>query len=195
MFGRSRPGDDDMAAFICDEAPGLLRRARLLTADPHLAEDLTQETLTTVVAKWPRVQRLDDRVPYTHRILLNTFIDWSRRRSFSERPSETITDGSTATDGLDGISVDLARVSTLPPEHRAVVVMRYYDDLPVADVAAALGRSEAWVRQVSHRTTGQLRDSSHLADEPDVPVPHDPVTQAPEHAAGRTPVLRPSAVS
>lgn len=176
MFGRSRPGDDDMAAFICDEAPGLLRRARLLTADPHLAEDLTQETLTTVVAKWPRVQRLDDRVAY-------------------ERPSETITDGSTATDGLDGTSVDLARVSALPPEHRAVVVMRYYDDLPVADVAAALGRSEAWVRQVSHRTTGQLRDSSHLADEPDVPVPHDPVTQAPEHAAGRTPVLRPSDVS
>lgn len=161
----------ELEAFVRDAAPRLLRRARLLTRDPYLAEDLTQETLTKVVVGWRRISRTDDPVTYVNRTLVNTFISWSRRRSFHEVPHE-VADLDAAGDSPDADTLDLARaLADLPPEHRAALVLRYHDDLSVADVAAALGRSDDWVRQVCHRATRRLRSSSHLAPASTAPSP------------------------
>lgn len=153
----------DLAGEIGD---GLFRRALLLTADWQAAEDLVQETFSRVYAQWSRVRRDGSPAGYAYTTLYRLAIDRRRRRSFGEKPTETLPERSGEHDPeLRSVQyLDLlGALSSLAPDERFVVVARYLDDLPVADVAAAVHRTEAWVRTTSSRALKRLRDHPALA--------------------------------
>jgi RNA polymerase sigma-70 factor (sigma-E family) len=151
-------------AYIEAALPRLMGAALALTGHRHDAEDLVQETLAKVILKWGSVEGADNPDAYVRRAMVNTFISGKRRRSSTELVShDTVTDERRvrATAGHDS---DLAArdhmwrlLATLPPRQRAVMVLRYYDDLPDARIAEVLGCSAVSVRVAAHRALGSLR--------------------------------------
>lgn len=155
--------DEEFCELAEQITAGLYRRALLVTRDPQLAEDLTQETLTKLYVNFRRVRREDNPRGYAFTILYRLAIDRSRRRSSTELPSDDLPEAGSDADTTE-LRLDLARaLAQLDPELRALVVARYIDDLPVRQVAAMFGRSEGWVRTTASRTLATLRTSPALA--------------------------------
>lgn len=119
----------------------LVRSAMLLGCPPAEAEDVVQSALTRCYQNWRQVRRADSPHAYVHRVLVNTFIDRTRRRSYGEMPvAEPVRSDAVgrATD-LD-LRMDLeGALRALPEAQRIVVVMRYYLDLSERETADALG--------------------------------------------------------
>lgn len=150
---------EDFTAFV--EAVGwrIQRAAFLLTGDRHLAEDLTQATLTKVFSAWRRVK--GDPFAYAYRTLSNTYISHRRLRRNSEHPVDWTEDRADeaavqAADPTTRVDVVVA-LGALTPLDRGIVVLRYLEDLSVADTASYLGLSENVVRVRSHRALRKLR--------------------------------------
>ena len=158
------------ADFVSASSPRLLRTAYLLTHDRHSAEDLLQSTLAKTWVAWPRID--GDPEPYVRRILATTYVSWWRRRSSHEKPTDQMLE--TAAESPDADErVDLwAALGRLPRRQRAVVVLRYWDDLPEAEVARALGCSIGTVKSQSSKALAKLRIDPGLTspDEPIAPV-------------------------
>ncbi|MER7280243.1 SigE family RNA polymerase sigma factor [Dactylosporangium sp. NPDC000244] len=147
----------------------LVRLARLLVRDRHLAEDLVQEVLGRAYVRWDRVSRADDIDVYVRRMLVNRHISWRRRRSSSEVATDAFGDLAAATDiGAEAAerSAAWALIADLPPKQRATIVLRYYEDLDDATIACILGCSQATVRSQSMRALATLR--RQLADREEV---------------------------
>ncbi|WP_040284490.1 sigma-70 family RNA polymerase sigma factor [Tessaracoccus massiliensis] len=150
-------------AWARHASPGLFRRARLLTPDWHAAQDLLQETLTQLFVKWDRVDLGNQPEAYARTTMFHLFVSRRRRRSSHELASDDLPELISPTADASA-RIDLARaLADLKPTERAVIVARYVDDLPVADVARLVGRSEAWVRQTASRTLTRMRTSPHFA--------------------------------
>lgn len=144
----------------------LLRTAVLLSGDWQQAEDLVQTALTKLYVRghW---RRLEHPLAYLRKIVVNEFISLRRLRSSGELPVEEIREHSYGAwrEPDSALRVDLFRaLAELAVTDRAVVVLRYWDDLSVAETAAVVGLSPGAVRVRSHRVLGQLRLS--LADAP-----------------------------
>jgi RNA polymerase sigma-70 factor (sigma-E family) len=145
--------------FVETRSPGLLRTAYLLTGDRGLAEDAVQATLGRVYVSWDRIRALEAADAYTRRALVREVSSWRRRRRVThvltaqvpERPTSSTPD---ASEDRDEIRNALLR---LPPRQRAVVVLRYFDDLAEADVASLLGISTGAVKQHTSRALARLR--------------------------------------
>lgn len=160
--------EQEFAEFALARAPHLHRAAWLLCGDTHRAEDLVQETLTKVYTRWMRRigKPIDNPAAYAQTVLVNTFISTRRRRSEHEQPLEVLpepatTDSDTSTAEL---RVVLARaLATLEPLDRAVLVLRYLDDVSVAETADRLGLSQGAVRNRSLRALTRLRESPGLS--------------------------------
>ncbi|GAB3864814.1 SigE family RNA polymerase sigma factor [Nocardioides maradonensis] len=151
--------DDEFTTFVWETGTRLHRAALLLTGDHHLAEDLTQATYAKVFASWRRVRATDNPFGYARATLLNTYLSHRRLRRNSERPSDlSAEDGGTvaAVDPADRLDL-LAALATLDPLDRAVVVLRYWDDRSVSDVALDLGLTETTVRTRARRALQRLR--------------------------------------
>lgn len=132
---------DTFAEFVRARSSRLLRTAYLLTHDWALAEDLLQTSLVKAWGAWRRID--DDPEPYVRRILVNTYATWWRRRWRVEQPTETlpestVDDQHSALDARDEIWRALGR---LPRRQRAVLVLRYFEDLTEAQTADVLGVS------------------------------------------------------
>ena len=149
---------DDFDAFVVARSPALLRTAVLLCAgDRHAAEDLLQQALLRLARHWKRELASPD--AYVRRSLVNLARD--RHRRFSRRPRETswpehlpaepVTVGLTPYDDL------VAALAELPARQRATLVLRFWDDLSVADTAAALGCSPGTVKSNTNRGLSRLR--------------------------------------
>ena len=143
--------------FVRTRSGALLRVAYLLTGDRHAAEDLLQEVLEQMYVRWRRVQASPE--AYARRALINRSINrWRRRR---RRPEQTLDDHDVVTrDHADDVALRRAVVEALhdlPARQRAAVVLRYLEDLPTADVAAALGCSEGTVKSHASRGLARLR--------------------------------------
>jgi RNA polymerase sigma-70 factor (sigma-E family) len=143
---------DDFDRFVADSANGLLRTAYLIVWDVPEAEDLLQETLLKVAKRWPKVSRMDHPVAYARRILVNLALAEGPRRS-RRRAELSAAQGEepaapTAIDAHDDLYAALA---ALPPRQRAVLVLRYFLDLPEAEVAAALQCSLGTVKSTTSR--------------------------------------------
>lgn len=154
------PAEDYVNAAL----PRLMGAALALTGHRHDAEDLVQETLAKVVLKWRSVEEADNPDAYVRRAMVNTFISGRRRRSSTELVShEAVTDERRVSERVGHDSELAARdhmwrlLATLPPRQRAVLVLRYYDDLPDAQIAEVLGCSAVSVRVAAHRAMGTLR--------------------------------------
>jgi RNA polymerase sigma-70 factor (sigma-E family) len=151
--------DDEFTAYVAARARLLRRSAYLLCGDWHRAEDLTQSALTKVYLAWSRVSRADNVDGYVRTVLVRTYLDEERRRWRKEQPTG---------DSLDGVGPDpsgraddrldlLAALATLPPKQRAAVVLRCWEDLPIATVAQALDCSEGTVKSQTSRGLAALR--------------------------------------
>jgi RNA polymerase sigma-70 factor (sigma-E family) len=126
--------------FVVSRSPRLLRTAYLLTNDWALAEDLLQTALARAWEAWRRIN--GDPEPYVRRILVNAYTSWWRRRWTGERPTADLPEPPTGgepqsvVDERDAVWQALAR---LPRRQRAVLVLRYFEDLSELEIAEALG--------------------------------------------------------
>ncbi|MEU6424385.1 SigE family RNA polymerase sigma factor [Microbispora sp. NPDC046973] len=148
--------DDTFDDFVRARGGALYRYAYVLTGDADDAADLVQEALLRLGDSWRRVVRKDDPEGYVRTIMARQHISWWRRRRrerlVADAPEAAYTDVR-----LDGDSGLWAEVAGLPPKQRAVLVLRYYEDLPDARIARILGISEGTVRSQAARALGKLR--------------------------------------
>ena len=144
-------------AFVHATAGSMHRTAVLLCGDHHLAEDLTQTSYAKVFASWRRVASADDPVAYTRQILVRTFLSHRRLRRTSERPVDALPEASGATED-PSLRLDLlAALQSLSADDRAVLVLRFWEDLSVAESARLLGTSDAACRQRTARALARIR--------------------------------------
>ena len=149
--------DEEFSEFVHGAWPGLYRTAYLLLGDPGLAEDLVQTALAKTYAAWPKVRDVQAAPGYARTTLLNTAASWFRRRSWrNELPTEHLPDPGRENDPSDRPAV-LNALGLLPPRQRAVVVLRFYEDLSVAETAHALGCSEGTVKSQTSKALDTLR--------------------------------------
>lgn len=155
--------DEEQAAFTRwagDRQLALLRTAVLLTGDHHRAEDLVQEALTQVAVRW---RRLRDQSPeaYARQVIVRGNISWWRkhRRELVDGAEHVVpvVSGEHAADRR--LLLDHA-LAALTPRQRAVVVLRYFDDLPERDTAEALGVSVGTVKSQTHLALRRLREAA-----------------------------------
>ncbi|WP_433350790.1 SigE family RNA polymerase sigma factor [Microtetraspora malaysiensis] len=152
--------------FVSESSPALMRLGFLLTGgDQHFAEDLVQTALVKALAKWSRI---DDPGAYVRQIMYRQRISWWRA---DRRRRETIVAEPPDAPGADGIHPAELRIALrhalarLTRRQRAVLVLRYLEDLPEADVARLLGCSVGTVRSTAHRSLARLRRvAPELAD-------------------------------
>ncbi|WP_205474657.1 SigE family RNA polymerase sigma factor [Nocardioides sp. SYSU D00038] len=145
--------ETEFTEFFGASAPGLRRTAYLVVRDWHLAEDLTQQAMAKLYAAWGRT-RPATRLPYARRIVVNECLSHLRRHR-PETPTEVLPDRP----GRDPEPVlDLgAALALLPPQQRAIVALRFLDDLPVAEVAHLLGIADGTVKSQTSRALTTLR--------------------------------------
>jgi RNA polymerase sigma-70 factor (sigma-E family) len=138
----------------------MLRTARLLTGDDGLAEDLVQTALERCYAAWPRLRSPEAADAYVRRTIVNTFVTWQRRRSWHEVPRDRMPEADRAEAAADVAerSVLLDALAELPARQRAVVVLRFYEDLSVQRVADVLGCSAGTVKSQTAHALAKLRD-------------------------------------
>lgn len=153
---------DSFEVFVAARSRHLLHAAHLLTGDRHRAEDLLQTALTRAYLRWDRI---DEPEGYVRRTMVNAHTDWWRRKPWRERttdvvPDVAVADGSAVYDERDAV---LAALATLTGRQRAVVVLRYYEGLSEAEIAAALGCSAGTVKSAASRAMTKLRSHPGLA--------------------------------
>ena len=165
--------------FMASRWPGLVRLAFGLTGDRWLAEDLAQTALASAYAAWWRVRRADDPDAYVRRILINASKSRFRRHRLSEQPSEPgdLPDPEVADAAADvgQRSALLTALAELPPRQRAVLVLRYFEDLTEAQTAAILGCTVGAVKSQSSRALARLRQITPVSGTA------DPYRSAREH--------------
>jgi RNA polymerase sigma-70 factor (sigma-E family) len=155
-MGRS-PTDAEYVDFVHLAWPRLYRTAYLLLGDHALAEDLVQTTLTKTYVSWGRVRDHDAAHRYARTTMVNTAASWFRRRSWRrELPSDSLPEGHYVEDAAARPAL-LAALRQLPPRQRAVVVLRYYEELSVRETAAALGVSDGTVKSQTSAALERLR--------------------------------------
>lgn len=154
----STPGDD-FASYMAARQPALLRTAYLLTGNRADAEDLVQTALAKLYLSWHRVQRRDSVDAYVRRIMVNENASlWRRPFKRRETPTDELPEQAGAAPEYDDRSQLLwSFVQTLPRKQRAVVVLRYYEELSEAEVADVLGISVGTVKSQASRALAGLR--------------------------------------
>ena len=155
----------EFAAFVASRQRRLLRAAWLLTGDWMAAEDLVQATLAKVWRHWSRVVDAGDPDAYVRRILVNGFLSGWRRRWRGERPSADLPDTASRTDLAGEVTTRLAvraALDRLPRRQRAVLVLRYFDDLTETQTAEALGCAVGTVKSTAAKALATLRSEPAL---------------------------------
>lgn len=156
--------DAEFEQYMAARQPALLRTAYLLTGDQHSAEDLVQTSLAKLYLSWDKVQRRELVDGYVRRIMVNEHNSlWRRAWKRQEFATDTIPDHTGVEDRPDHgeRSALWEFVQTLPRKQRAVVVLRYYEDLSEAEVADILGISVGTVKSQSSRALAALRERVH----------------------------------
>jgi RNA polymerase sigma-70 factor (sigma-E family) len=153
--------------FVSARSAALVRGAWLLTGDEATAQDLVQTALEKTWLRWDRVTRKDAPEAYVRRVMLSTFLTWYRRRWRGELPVGTLPERPAPEDRTAAVDVRLAvamALRGLPARQRAVVVLRFFDDLTETQVADALGCSVGTVKSQAFKALGRLRDGPELRD-------------------------------
>jgi RNA polymerase sigma-70 factor (sigma-E family) len=160
MGGRTRTRDEEFSAYMAARQPSLMRTAYLLTGNQHQAEDLVQTSLAKLYLAWDRVHDRESVDAYVRRILVNEHNSvwrraWKRREVATDRPPEAPTRDE-YDEGRSAALWDV--VQTLPKRARAVVVLRYYEELTEAETADLLGISVGTVKSQASRALAALRE-------------------------------------
>jgi RNA polymerase sigma-70 factor (sigma-E family) len=158
--------DAEFMAFVRDRSLALRRTAYLLCGDWSSGDDLVQESLAKVYVAWPRIGATQAAFSYTRTTMLRTYLNekrkWRREVTFGEVPEHPTDDRDTAlTVTLSGL------LRELPSKQRAVLVLRFYQDLSVPQIAAELAIPEGTVKSQISRGLAtmrvQLDDDGHEA--------------------------------
>lgn len=151
------PSDADYTEFVHAVWSQLYRTAYLLLGDHGAAEDLVQTTLANTYASWRRVRSLEAAHGYARTALMNTAASWFRRKGWrNEVPTDVLPEPASESDPTHRPAL-LDALRTLPQGQRAVVVLRYYEDLSVAETARVLGCSPGTVKSQTSDALSRLR--------------------------------------
>ena len=154
--------DGAFEAYFAERVAGLRRAAYLLTGNWHDAEDVVQAAFVRLYAVWHRV-RPDSTDAYVRKVLVNVFLSSKRGQPARERPVPDVPDTTVTTESLTEARLDMREaLASLTPSQRAVVVLRYWEGLSVAETAAALGISAGTVKSQMHRAVLAMRP--HLTE-------------------------------
>lgn len=159
--------EDSFADFARARLSALLRYAYLLCGNPATAEDVVQLTLARTYAAWPGVRTKANPEAYVRRAIVNAFFN-RRRRPIREHPVADVPDIAAPQDAVHRYDEQAAMWSALgelPDRQRAVLVLRYYEDLTEAEIAATLGCSLGTVKSQASRGLDKLRRALRLPDE------------------------------
>lgn len=144
----------DFEEFVAARSAALLRTAYLLTGHHQDAEDLVQTALLRAVPKWGKVREHE---PYVRRILVHESVSRWRRRRWRETSTESLPELSSVAADLDGRLVLRQALGGLAPRQRAVIVLRYFDDLTETQTAYLLGVSVGTVKSQARDALARLR--------------------------------------
>jgi RNA polymerase sigma-70 factor (sigma-E family) len=150
----------DFEEFVVSRGRALIRFAYLLVDDAHLAEDLVQEALVRVHRRWSHIEHSSNPEPYVRTTVVRLALNWRRRRSSRETTLPHLPDRPDPRHLADEVVERDAvwpMLSALPVMQRAVLVLRYYEDLPDAEIAAILGCAPATVRVHAFKALNRLR--------------------------------------
>ena len=151
----------DFDSWMAARQARMLRTAYLLTGDVHAAEDLTQTTLAKVYLAWDRVSAARSVDAYARKIMVNEHTSmwrrlWRQREVVSDTRSSDLP---VPAEEYDGVAADLwSAVRALPERQRAVIVLRYYEQLSEAETADALGVTPGTIKSQASRALATLRD-------------------------------------
>lgn len=151
--------EEDFEAWAVARAAKLHRTAYLLCGDWHAAQDLVQEALARTAVAWTRIQRLDNPDAYVRRILINQTRQRWRLRRTHELPTGRSLDAGVDDGAAERAERDavVAALRLLPARQRAVVVLRYFEQLSVEETAQALGCSDGTIKSQTSRALKTLR--------------------------------------
>ena len=166
MVGLNETRDAQFRDFVAARSAALLRVAYLVCGDLNLAEDLLQTTLTRTYLAWRRLDGIDSLEAYSRRVLLNTATSWWRRRWRGERPTGDLPERPVSDQSDRVVERDAVwrLLCELPGRQRAVIVLRYYEDLSEAEIARELGLSVGTVK--SHASRGLATLRARMGDRP-----------------------------
>ena len=153
---------EQFADFVSERSPALLRAAWLLTGDWHLAHDLVQVSLEKAWPRWGR--EVEHPEAYVRRVMLTTYLSWRRRRWVGEVPTAELPEQASEHHATDLRLALLTALAEVSPRQRAVLVLRYFEDLSVQETADALGCSTGAVKAHASRGLQQLRLTPGLAE-------------------------------
>ncbi|MDL4773606.1 SigE family RNA polymerase sigma factor [Actinomadura xylanilytica] len=181
---------EEFREYVQARGPALLRAATRLTGDGVEAEDLLQAALAKTYLAWDRIHDRAAMDGYVRRAMVNTQISWWRRRKLDiyptdELPERPVDDDTRRSDMHDALGRALDR---LPERQRLAVMLRYYEDMPEAEIAEVLGISVGTVKSTVSRAVAKLRDDAGLEDDfpgipPQAPDPPAPDPSAPDPSA------------
>lgn len=162
------PDDAGFRAWMLVRAAALRRRAYLLCGDWCAADDLVQDALLAMYPRWSRIVRGGNVDAYANKVLVGKHVDtrrrpWRRERSVDTVPDRIDPSGEDAIAAVDERDGPLmAELASLPPGQRAVLVLRYADDLSIEEIAQVMGIPEGTVKSRLSRGTEALR--AHLGE-------------------------------
>jgi RNA polymerase sigma-70 factor (sigma-E family) len=150
--------EEEFTEFVVDALPRLLRFAHMLTGSPASAEDLVQTALARSWHAW-RLRRIDDLHAFVRKVMVNSYAtshraSGSRESAYANPPHESASaDEPGRVDDRDALRRALL---TLPPRQRAVIVLRYYEDLSELEIATLMGTSRGTVKSQASRAIRRL---------------------------------------
>lgn len=150
--------------YVAVRGRSLWRSAWLLTGDAQRAEDLVQTALVKCWRRWDQIAADGSIDGYVRRALITTYTDWRRRKWTGEVPTAVLPDGWAADADLAVRHDVLSALAQLPRGQRAVIVLRFFDDLTEVQTATALGVNVGTVKSQTARALKALRTSKLLED-------------------------------
>jgi RNA polymerase sigma-70 factor (sigma-E family) len=161
--------EDALVELLQTRGVTLMRHARLLTGNEHEAEDLLQDALVRVFTRHRRGKDPEAVEVYLRTVMANLVLD-SRRRGvrwlrLRHKVATPVTGGEGLGEAIAARQAALAALAALSPQQRACLVLRYYDDLPVAEIAARVGIAEGTVKRHLHDGTKRLAALLSAAEE------------------------------
>ncbi len=158
----------DFESWLVAREPALQRTAHLLTGDEHSGRDLVQITLAKLYLAWDRLEDHEHVDAYARRMLVNEHRNaWRRSRRRPELVTDRPPERSAPADEYDGSRDAVWRfIATLPPRQRAVIVLRYYEQLTEPETAEVLRISVGTVKSQASRAIASLR--AHLDQHPEI---------------------------
>jgi RNA polymerase sigma-70 factor (sigma-E family) len=161
--------DSQFSEFFVSQYGGLRRLGFLLTGDWSQGEELAQDTLVRVCWRWALVRRQQHPEAYARKVLINRHRSWLRRFRLEARHAGQARDEAADAGQREELLVVWAAIRRLPTRQRAVVVLRYHEDLPELEVARLLQMPVGTVKSTANRALARLRRdlAGRLVDQAD----------------------------